>query len=95
LTNLEQVSAHANPLSRLIIALTADVGLERLEVAYTQFTHPNCLNVTLHGDHTAPFTCVDVWSSVGSAREKRRYAPGPWRSGRIAMAQSEARPRIG
>jgi len=60
LTNLEQVSAGANPLSRLIITLTADVSLERLGVAYTQFNLANGSNVLVHDDHTVQFYCVDV-----------------------------------
>src|SRR5262249_10835022 len=41
----------------------------RLELAYTQFTLPNGLNVILHEDHSVPIVTVNVWHNVGSARE--------------------------
>src|SRR5262249_35721293 len=42
----------------------------RLDVAYTQFTLPNGLNVILHEDHSVPMATINVWYRVGSAREK-------------------------
>jgi hypothetical protein len=70
-------------LSGLIIALTADVSLERVEVNDTRFTLPNGSNVTLHDDHTVPFTCVDVWYS----EDRRRQAA------RSSLASRPATPR--
>jgi zinc protease len=40
-----------------------------LEIAYSQFTLPNGLNVILHEDHKVPVATVNMWYHVGSARE--------------------------
>jgi len=42
----------------------------KLEVAYTQLTLPNGLNVILHEDHSVPIATVNTWYHVGSARER-------------------------
>src|SRR5499427_2813461 len=61
----------------LIVCLAAPPAMaqtqappRKIEVAYTQFTLPNGLNVILHEDHSVPIVTVNMWYHVGSAREK-------------------------
>src|SRR5215467_11985526 len=56
-------------LALVIAAPSAAQTPARLEIAYTQFTLPNGLNVILHEDHSVPIVTVNVWYRVGSARE--------------------------
>src|SRR3984893_18283789 len=42
----------------------------KIELAYTQFTLPNGLTVSLHEDHSIPVVSTDMWYHVGSARER-------------------------
>src|SRR4026209_1900399 len=43
---------------------------KKLELAYSQFTLANGLNVILHEDHSVPVVTVNMWYQVGSARER-------------------------
>jgi zinc protease len=67
-----QLATRALLAAGLLLAAAAALAQSppKLEVAYTQFSLENGLNVILHEDHTIPFVCVDVWYYVGSAREK-------------------------
>jgi zinc protease len=57
-------------LGFLLVASPAVAQTPTLEVAYTQFTLPNGLNVMLHEDHSVPVVSVNVWYHVGSANER-------------------------
>src|SRR5215470_6706869 len=52
------------------LAQTAPAAPPPLQIAYSQFTLPNGLNVILHEDHSVPIVTVNVWYRVGSARER-------------------------
>src|SRR5258706_5531676 len=41
-----------------------------IQVAYTQFTLANGLQVIIHEDHSVPIVTVNTWYHVGSARER-------------------------
>src|SRR5262245_39637061 len=42
----------------------------KIDVAYTQFTLPNGLHVTLHEDHSVPIVTVNTCFHVGYQRDK-------------------------
>src|SRR5256885_8119952 len=55
----------------LVLALTMPAAAQtKLDVSYTQFKLPNGLTVILHEDHSVPLVTVNMWSHVGSARER-------------------------
>lgn len=58
------------PLCAAPVAPVLSAQDGHLSVPYTRFVLPNGLNVILHEDHSTPMVSVNVWYSVGSAREK-------------------------